>query len=977
MNNTDLKSYFNDPERAHSLLRELIEPLIGSFDERGEPFAPDELHRVFLNAIRQSPHPDKTLLNIHRMAEAAFGISFSRDLVRYPVLMELAVKIASHSQFLSDIVVRDPELFRWLTASEVLSVTNSKDHFLEELKKQTGLFTKRETQFNAIRRLYRREILRIGVRDILGDAPFEVIVGEISALADAIAEMVLELITGDFTAKYNARPDTKFTIIGLGKLGGNELNYSSDIDIMFVMEDDVTFTTAPGRKMHAMDFYSSVADKWIAVMTEHSREGSLYRVDARLRPDGKAGPLVRSATGYRTYYESRGELWERQMLIKGRPIAGDIEFGRRFIESLQPFIYPATLFQSPRETITRMKARIEKRSGDPNNIKLCRGGIRDIEFIVQALQLLNGGKDTSIRSGTTLRALELLFSGNYITAEEHTVLRGAYIFFRKLEHYVQLEENIQTHSLPVAADERKSFARKAGFESAGEFEKILSGYLEGVRRIFDSVFDTGKGTSIVEQFFQEDTAGDLTDLTAYGFTNTKRARDLLQQLAHGVTEIGVGEHDTRTKEIFRNVAPHILQDLSSSINPDRALINLLSIAQAYPHPHSFYIALQNEGVRKALINVCGYSNKLAMQLTKYQEDLELLMNNAHEVLGSNDMFDSDVLRFSDRFLYLAVHTRFINARCGLDEVHRFVSSIAVRRIRNVLQDIYREHNLRRPPLAVLALGKLSGKELGPGADLDLILLYKAEDDFGAVDAERIAKELIRLSAIADDASIPFEVDMRLRPEGRSGPLAVDVDVYREYLEKRASLWERQSLVRAKVIDGPDELASEISSIIEHHTFEKPLKDDWKDEILAMRYRTENRSKMNRYDFVDIKTGPGGIMDIEFFVQTIQLHAGKMNSSLRTTSTREALKKIKDAKIVGSKTIAFLSDAYEQYRYVEYFNRIYADDRSNLIPAEAEEQEKLMKLLQIKDEAIDYFKSTAREVRKVFLDLMKSRISGQK
>jgi len=969
MNDSELKEHFEDTERARMLIRKLVELLIGTFDDRGKSYNLDDLHRIFMSAITNAPAPDKALLNVYRMTEASFGVSFARDLVRYPVLMDLAVKIGMHSQFLSDIIVRDPELFRWLTTSDVLSITKTHNDFVGELEKQIEPFDKRENQFNVIRRFYRREILRIGLRDLLAQESFEIIVGEISDLAEAISAVVFNITVDDIIAKYKVLPIAQFTIIGLGKFGGRELNYSSDIDIMFVMGDDEKFLVDSGRKMHAIDLYTAVADKWISVMTEHTKEGYLYRVDSRLRPDGKAGPLVRSAQGYRNYYETRGELWERQMLIKARPIAGDIAFGWSFLESLQPFIYPATLFQSPRQTIARMKTRIEKNSADQANIKLFRGGIRDIEFIVQALQLLYGGKDKQIRSNTTLTAIDLLHARNHLTNFEHQALRSAYIFFRKLEHRVQLDENIQSHSIPVDVQERNRFARLAGYETLEKFDKEINEYRKRVRNIFHNVFGGEDESSYIDYVLSQDDAAQDIDLSEFGFTNQERANELLKKLALGITSPGIGDHDIQTKEIFRSIAPGLLQDFSSAINPDRALANFLSIVQAYPHPYAFYVAMQQKSIRKALVKVCGYSNKLALQLAKYPEDLELFINNIHIILGSDSLIDSEIIHYPDRFLNFAIHARFMNDKCRIDEVHRTISFIAMRRIREVLYEIYRDYKLGEPPIAIVSLGKLSGDELGPGADLDLIVLFEPGNGMDTEEANKIAKELIQRCMTTDDLHIPFEIDMRLRPEGRSGPLAVEVNGYELYLVNRASLWERQSLVRARVIESPQNLTSRIHTIIENYVYNRPLDDGWIGEIRNMRYRTESRSKMNRHNYIDVKTGPGGLMDIEFLVQSIQLHAGRTDTSLRLSSTRAALFEMRELGFCDKNTVDFLWSAYDKFRYLEYFNRIYAEDSSNSVPTGAEEQNILMRMFNIREDPVSYFVDLTEKVREVFSKLM--------
>lgn len=952
--------------KEKDLIRTLIEPLLGSFDDQGRPYTAEELHNAVQSAIANASAPEKALLNINRMAESSFGISFIRDLIRYPVLMDLAVKIACRSQYLSDIIVRDPELFRWLTTTEVLSITKTRDDYIGDLKKQAGLFEKRESQLNAIRRAYRREILRIGVRDILQQDSFEVIVKEISDFADAIASVVLDIAMEETTQKYKGSPQAHVVIIGLGKLGGSELNYSSDVDVMFVVDEDTIFTTQEGREVLAVDFFSSVADRWIAYMTEYSKEGSLYRVDARLRPDGDAGPLVRSFQGCITYYETRGELWERQMLIKARPIAGNIEKGDYFIKTLQPFIYPATFFHSPHKTIARMKERIEGRLDGPNNIKLCRGGIRDIEFIVQALQLVNGGKNIHVRNASTLKAIELLFEQELLSRQERDTLRNAYIFFRNIEHQVQLDENIQTHSIPEEVGERTQFARLLGYQSVNDFDGELEAKRMEVVTIFNGVFGDHAQEEESETVITDDRYGDLK---GFGFTNEKSAQELLNQLAFGITSVGIGEHDVQTKEIFRGIAPSLLDSFSATVNPDRALSNFLAIAREYPHPRSLYVMLQNDALRNALISLCGFSNKFSFQLAKYPGDIELLFSNAREILEVGDILDSGINNLTYRFLNLVIHLRYINGVCTLDEVHRTLSHIAVTKVKIALQEICRKNRIENPPIAIMSLGKLSGDELGPGADLDLIIFFEVREGFDAALAEKVARELIQSCASSSEGTIPFEVDMRLRPEGESAPLGVDVDSYREYLEQRASFWERQSLVRAKMIAGESGLIDRLENTIDNYVYNQPLPSGWAEEIEKMRYRTESRSRMNRQDYINFKTGVGGIMDIEFLVQALQLYYGNKDKSFRSTSTRKLLPKLHHLHVIGTEDAEFLSQAYEDFRRLEYFNRIYMEEPSNLVPSGVGEQEVLKKMLQIPEEPITYFRERVAAVRKLFIKIM--------
>ena len=459
-------SLFIDPSRAQRNLQTIHEMFLGS----GCNYTLDEFSRVLHDRLTISPDPGMALTNFLRFSEVTVSkASLFNDLLKYPVAMEVLLKLFGYSRYLGDILVRDPELFRWLTASSVLMERQTKSGFALEIQRIEKMFKTPERRSDAFRRLYRREILRIGARDVLGSADLATVTGELSDLADSLIDASCRLVEMTLHERYGCIPATAYAVIGLGKLGGGELNYSSDIDIIFVYGEEGELAVSPVVTYH--EYFNKFVEKLVQSLSQSSAEGHIYRVDTRLRPESGMGSLARSVQSYLHYYEARGELWERQMLIKGRPVAGDIAWGESFLRMLTPFIYPRSFLTQPTESIARIKSRIEKSVDGEDNIKLQAGGIRDIEFTVQALQLLNGGRNENVRSCNTLQSIGLLTDHHLLSVEEGSVLREAYIFFRTLEHRLQAVLNTQTHSIPADLHEQTALAKRMGFPSPDELER--------------------------------------------------------------------------------------------------------------------------------------------------------------------------------------------------------------------------------------------------------------------------------------------------------------------------------------------------------------------------------------------------------------------------------------------------------------------------------------------------------------------------
>jgi [glutamine synthetase] adenylyltransferase / [glutamine synthetase]-adenylyl-L-tyrosine phosphorylase len=370
----------------------------------------------FHSLLARSADDAMATANLLRFLESSFNrTTLLRDLDDHSVLFETLLLIFGSSQYFSDILIRDPELFRWLTATKILETTRTKDDFLIAARQSIEPFQTTARKINVLKRFQRREMLRVGVRDLLHLAGLETTTLELSHIADAVVALTAELTMGEMRLQYGFEPNASWTIMGLGKLGGEELNYSSDIDLIALFESDGEMSTKAGVKLTYGEFFVRFVERLAETLASPTEEGYFYRVDLRLRPDGKSGTLIRTFASTMMYYESRGEIWERQMLIKARHIAGSLELSRKFLDAVIPFVYPRTFFRNPIEEISRIKSRIESDAGE-HNIKLRAGGIRDIEFIVQALQLVNGGKIPAIRNANTLATLGLL-QGNSLLSE--------------------------------------------------------------------------------------------------------------------------------------------------------------------------------------------------------------------------------------------------------------------------------------------------------------------------------------------------------------------------------------------------------------------------------------------------------------------------------------------------------------------------------------------------------------------------------
>ncbi len=943
-------------ENVSRLLQKIFELIVNSGADIPSVEFMDNLEQATLSL----PDQFMTLNNFERfLANATNKASVISDLARDRKLLLDFLKVISTSQYLADIFVRHPAFFRFLFSPAGIETPLNPDALLAELTTQAAVYSEVSHMNDLIRRVYKREILRIGARDICGRDTMEATTLQISQLAECILQISFTIAAEEVTIKRGPLASS-ISCIALGKFGGNELNYSSDIDLIFLYKQ--------GDKQSDIEA-SQEANYFIGVLMKHltaeSAEGHLYRIDLRLRPDGASSAAAQSFEGILAYYESRGELWERQMLIKARHVAGDEDLSRAFLTHLRPFVYPRTWLENPIDEIPRMKIRIENSNPNEFNIKLRRGGIRDIEFIVQALQLLNGGSNPEIQTGNTLRGIKLLGKAGILAKQEVKLLSDAYKFYRLVEHRLQLFSNMQTHTLPSDAVEFRNLSKRCGYKNERKFRNELFGYFDSVAELFDGVFRIEQPIerSEIDQLLEGPMNDERTRrvLENYGLSRIEEAYRNTQFLSRGVTRAGDIEFPAGVTKAFREIAPFLFEDVKLTVDQDLTLKNFSRIVTAVKSLEVFYKSLADDNFRKLILTLCSKATRFVDYITVDPLLLDLLMSPERLLDTRTHLAEDMPLAMSKEFNEIKLGMLYLLEEISLSQTLAKWTEVAETFFIDALGKVFQKSQ----PI-ILAGGKFGSGEMSFMSDLDVLFILPDKLKRSKPTYEKKVPDVQKRLLDANGNPV-FTIDLKLRPEGKSAPLIMTESEYETYLEKRLSVWEVMAMTRFRFISDSERIGKAMSNVIDNFRLTPPAVN----EIAAI-YSKVIQSKSYFHE-IDVKSGDGGMFAVEFLVQTLVLANLEKMKAILPDSTIALLEKLSAIGALPEDAADEVKESYEFYRMIEFANYTSLSRTNHKIPHDERELESLSAHLSFKnpDEFMDSLKSRMRRVSTLFRKVISS------
>ncbi|MEY4320114.1 MAG: hypothetical protein RLZZ471_55 [Actinomycetota bacterium] len=923
--------------------------------------------RVSLASLAKSANPDQALNYLLTLAEIDKA-KVKRLLNKEDSATRLCLLLGA-SEALADLVRRKPE-FLIHFEKPITSVKSSSEFnqsLLNSLEPLLSSDFEVTAVWSALRLQYRQELLQVAIFDLNQpdvESGVPVVAAALADLAGAALEAGIKVARtelkrstefGSFSA--DEIDQTKFAVIAMGKCGARELNYISDVDVIYVAESG-----SPSLESdRAVEIATKLATRMMRAMDGNAPEAMLWQVDPNLRPEGKSGALVRTLESHVAYYDRWAQSWEFQALLKARPVAGDQELGQRYVAALAPKVWASASRENFVESAQRMRERVTEHI--PANeidlqIKLGPGGLRDIEFTVQLLQLVHGRTDESLRHRDTMNAIQALSIGGYIGRSEANAFASHYRFLRLLEHRIQMSQMRRTHLMPTSETARRALARAVNVkENAESLTARWESVKLEVRGLHQRLFYRPLLSAVAKL---EDSTLELSSaqaqdrLSAIGFMDPKGALTHIAALTNGLS---------RRAAIQRQLLPVLLQWFSQGTDPDSALLAFRRLSEDLGESHWYLRMLRDStGAAERMTQVLGNS-KLATALFERIPEAAAWFENPTELqpVSANDLHQelaaiasrhddsettANAIRQVRRRETLRIALGAVLGDLDINQVSKGLSDLTEVYLQSMLALVL-DGLESGVDFGIIAMGRFGGEELGFGSDADVMFTYAVGEgqnvDQVQKQAERVVSELKRLTA---DPILEFEIDNDLRPEGKNGAVVRSVDSYLAYYERWSDTWEAQALLRARIIAGSEHLRTAFLEIIDKYRYPKVLQQSAITEIRRIKARVESERLPQGADPKrHLKLGRGSLSDVEWLVQLYQLKFGAEHPAIRTPRTIDALNAMVAEKIIEEHDARVLIEAWVLASRVRSASVLWANKRTDVLPTDRRQLEGLARILE--------------------------------
>ncbi|MER8014531.1 bifunctional [glutamine synthetase] adenylyltransferase/[glutamine synthetase]-adenylyl-L-tyrosine phosphorylase [Streptomyces griseoluteus] len=980
-----LRHGFTDPSGAERLLDSPELALV-----KADP--------VLLEALGATADPDLALRGLVRLLEAQPAPTDHRELLDTLIaakpLRDRLLGVLGASSALADHLARHPHDWQELVTYEPRDLHPGVTEFERGLAEATDPVE--------LRVAYRRCLLSIAARDVCGTTDVTQTAAELADLATATLRAALAMAEAEAPRDADA---CRLAVIAMGKCGGHELNYVSDVDVIFVAEP-----TQGTDETKALKAATKLASHMMRICSETTVEGSIWPVDANLRPEGRNGPLVRTLSSHLAYYQRWAKTWEFQALLKARPVAGDKELGEAYLDALTPMVWQAADRENFVPDVQKMRRRVVENippAEIDRELKLGPGGLRDVEFAVQLLQLVHGRTDQTLRSGTTLKALQALAKGGYVGREDAARLDEAYRFLRELEHRIQLFQLRRTHLVPEAEEDLRRLGRSLGLRTdpVAGLRREWKRHTGVVRRLHEKIFyrpllDAVAQLAPGETRLSAEAARER--LVALGYADPAAALRHLEALASGVT---------RKAAIQRTLLPVLLGWFADSADPDAGLLNFRKVSDALGKTPWYLRLLRDEGAAAENLARVLSAGRLAPDLllrapeavallgdgdaggleprgrAQLEQEITAAVNRAENaeqgVTAARGVRRRELFRTAAADIVGSYGTETTPAETDegvlLDRTGDAISDLTAATLAGTLRAVVRETwgDTLPTSFAIIGMGRFGGHELGYGSDADVLFVHEpregVDEHEAAKAAGKVVAEMRRLLQLPS-ADPPLLIDADLRPEGKSGPLVRTLKSYEAYYRRWSLGWESQALLRAEPVAGDEDLGRRFTALIDPLRYPaRGLDEDAVREIRRLKARMESERLPRGADpKLHTKLGPGGLSDVEWTVQLLQLRHAWEVPALRTPRTREALAAAREAGLIGAEDAAVLDEAWVLASRVRNAVMLVRGRAGDTFPTEPRELAAVGRYLGYGEgragDMLDAYRRTARRARAVVDEL---------